>query len=124
MVESREEKYGLCSSLQLLPHHGGRDQVLKRHGPSVRVAQCPSRSYRYGWPSVATTRSCHISSDTHRQPPYHNIPRDLEIASPQILILMPSTTIAQAPVLPSDWKIKAVGQVRNFDDDIGVPNGP
>jgi hypothetical protein len=79
---------------------------------------------RYGCSGVQTTQSCHISSDTRRQPPYHNIPRDLEIASPQILILMPSATIAKAPVLPSDWKAKAVGRVRNFDDDIGVPNGP
>jgi hypothetical protein len=63
---------------------------------------------RYGWPGVQTTQSCHISSNTHRQPPYHNIPRDLQIASLQIPILMPSATIAKAPVIPSDWETKAL----------------
>jgi hypothetical protein len=78
---------------------------------------------RHGCPGVplhcdvATSHRIHV----HLQPPYH---KHLEIASPQIHDLDTISYHRQAIGIAKRLAIDEVGQVRNFEDDIGVPKGP
>ncbi|KAM0701972.1 hypothetical protein Q7P35_010882 [Cladosporium inversicolor] len=103
-------------------HQGGRvkDSDAGRAQESRNV-----RADRTAWLSGCSSslRCCHISSDTHLQPPYHKHLQHLEIASPQIHDLDIISYHRQATGIAKRLAIDEVGQVRNFEDDIGVPKG-
>ena len=91
-----------------------------------RESRAIVRTDRTAWLSgySSSLRCCHISSDTHLQPPYHKPLQHLEIASPQIRDLDTISYHRQAIGTAKRLAIEEVGQVRNLEDDIGVPKGP
>lgn len=104
-------------------HQGGRD----KDNDAGRARESRNvRTDRTAWLSGCSSslRCCHISSDTHLQPPYHRHLQHLEIASPQIRDLDTISYHRQAIGNAKRLAIDEVGQVRNFEDDIGVPKGP